>query len=45
MEQDMVEKDGIIIKDGQVILNSGEKLSIEKGVIPYFAIFISLNFS
>ena len=25
----MVEKDGIIIKDGQVILNSGEKLSIE----------------
>ena len=29
MEQDMVEKDGIIIKDGQVILNSGEKLSIE----------------
>ena len=29
MEQDMVEKDGIIIKDGQVILNSSEKLSIE----------------
>ena len=25
----MVEKDGIIIKDGQVILNSSEKLSIE----------------
>ena len=25
----MVEKDGIIIKDGQIILNSGEKLSIE----------------
>ena len=25
----MVEKDGIIIKDGQIILNSGEKLSVE----------------
>ena len=25
----MVGKDGIIIKDGQIILNSGEKLSIE----------------
>lgn len=26
----MVEKDGIIIKDGQIILNSGEELSIDK---------------
>ena len=25
----MVEKDGIIIRDGQIILNSSEKLSIE----------------
>ena len=25
----MIGKDGIIIKDGQIILNSGEKVSVE----------------